>query len=202
MSRLSKYIGSQFAKPRGLAGKICCYFMNRINGKMYDSILDRLSSEQNVLEIGYGNGFLISKMYNKLHAKINGIDISEDMKTLATKKNEVGIRNGDIKLSLGDCCDLAFVDEQFDAVVTVNTIYFWEDTIKGLKEIRRVLKTEGTFYSAVYSKQWMSKSETLNEGKKMFEKDEYIAMAREAGFSETEIIDIKKNTTFIVAYRK
>ena len=32
----------------------------------------------------------------------------------------------------GDCCDLAFDDLSFDVVTTINTIYFWEDTIKGL----------------------------------------------------------------------
>lgn len=36
-----------------------------------------------------------------------------------------------------------YPDERFNKVFTVNTIYFWNNPIEDLKEIRRVLKTDG-----------------------------------------------------------
>ena len=58
---------------------------------------------------------------------------------------------------MGDCCNLDFPTEMFDAVTSVNTIYFWSDTVKGLTEINRVLKDKGIFVSADYSQEWLKK---------------------------------------------
>lgn len=130
MGKLSRYIGSQFGNPRGFVGKICCICMNIINRKMYMKIVTYLSDEKDILDIGYGNGLLIQEIYKKTSAKIKGIDISEDMKIVASKRNKRGVSCKDIELSIGDCCDLLYEDKMFDAVTTVNTIYFWEDTLK------------------------------------------------------------------------
>ncbi|WP_363253908.1 methyltransferase domain-containing protein [Clostridium sp.] len=46
---------------------------------------------------------------------------------------------------MGYCCNLLYDDDFFDVVTTINTIYFWNDTKKGLEEIYRVLKGDGVF---------------------------------------------------------
>ena len=60
MSGFSEYIGSQFGNPRGFAEQICCVVMNVIN----------------------------RKMYKKTKSDLHGVDISEDMLKLATKRNK------------------------------------------------------------------------------------------------------------------
>ena len=75
----------------------------------------------------------------------------------ASKANRKGIENGDIHLEIGDCCNLLYQDATFDVVITMNTIYFWKDTIKGLTEIYRVLKSGGKFYNAVLTKESLDK---------------------------------------------
>lgn len=202
MSKISRYIGSQFGNPRGLVGKICCICMNIINRKMYMKIVSYVSAEKDILDIGYGNGFLIHEIYKKTGAKIKGIDISQDMKLAASKRNAKGVNRKDIELGIGDCCDLTYADESFDAVTTVNTIYFWDDTIKGLSEIKRVLRNGGTFYNAVYTKDWMNRTSYTKEGFKIFEKDEYIEMAKAAGFEDVSIVDITRGTNFLVICKK
>lgn len=202
MSKISRYIGSQFGNPRGLVGKICCIGMNIINRKMYMKIVSYLSEEKNILDIGYGNGFLVHEIYKKTKAKIKGIDISEDMLIAASKRNEKGVNRKDIELSIGDCCDLMYEDKTFDAVTTVNTIYFWSDTLKGLSEIYRVLCDNGIFYNAVYTKGWMSKTSYTKEGFKLFEREEYIKMTKAAGFKDVTIVDIIEGTNFLVICKK
>lgn len=67
MSKFSEYIGSQFGNPRGFVGKVCCLIMNVINNAMYKkavSLLD-LSQDEKVLDIGYGNGYLLECIYKK-----------------------------------------------------------------------------------------------------------------------------------------
>ena len=61
MSKFSEYIGSQFGNPRGLIGKICCIGMNIINKPMYRNTVAQMNFDKGdkILDIGYGNGFLL-----------------------------------------------------------------------------------------------------------------------------------------------
>lgn len=111
MSKLSDYIASQFAEPRGIVGKITCICMTIINKKMYLAVNENVTGYGPILEIGYGNGYLISLLYKKMNSKIYGIDISADMKNAATKRNRQGVNLGDIDLAEGDCCSLSFENE-------------------------------------------------------------------------------------------
>lgn len=63
MSRFSEYIGSQFGNPHGFVGKICCVIMNVINKAMYKNTVSLMDVKKGdaVLDIGYGNGYLLRK---------------------------------------------------------------------------------------------------------------------------------------------
>jgi len=200
MRRLSEYIGSQFGNPRGIIGKICCLIMNIINKTMYNGVVDSLALNNNmkVLDIGYGNGYMLNKLYKKSDGNIYGIDISEDMKKVASKKNHRAISSGKMHLTIGDCCKLNYLDATFDAITSVNTIYFWKDTLKGLEEIYRVLKADGEFINAVYSKEWMQRTSYTKKGFKLFTPQEIAILAKKAGFSKVEIKDIGHRNRYII----
>lgn len=203
MSKFSDYIGRQFANPHGFVGKICCLIMNTINKKMYKktvALLD-LSEEDSLLDIGYGNGYLLKKIYKKNRCNLYGIDISDDMKSLATKKNKKAKRNGKLNLSVGDCCNLDYND-MFDAITSINTIYFWSDVEKGLLSIKSALKPNRSFYNVVYTKEWLDKLSYTNKGFKKFNPDELIALGNTCGFTRVEIKEIVKNKSFMVIYTK
>lgn len=202
MSKFSKYIGMQFGNPHGFIGKICCLIMNTINRKMYKAIESEIVSAKNILDIGYGNGFLIQKLYKKIKAKIDGIDISNDMKTIAESRNKKAVLKGDVKLSVGNVCKLDSFSKTYDAITSVNTIYFWRDALQGLKEIYKVLQPNGIFYNAVYSKQWLKKMSYTKEGFTFFEKEDYISLGKEAGFSNICIKEISKGKSFLIMFEK
>lgn len=63
MKKITKYIGSQFGNPRGIIGKVCCIIMNVINNAMYRNMVRaiKIQSDEKVLDIGYGNGYLLKK---------------------------------------------------------------------------------------------------------------------------------------------
>ncbi|MCQ2226924.1 MAG: class I SAM-dependent methyltransferase [Bacteroidales bacterium] len=115
------------------------------------SLLD-ITENDNILDIGYGNGYLLECIYKKTKANLYGIDVSEDMKMEATKRNQVAMRDGKLFLETGDCCDLKYSDNHFGAITSINTIYFWSDAVRGLKEIHRVLKDGSSFYNVAYTK--------------------------------------------------
>lgn len=204
MRKFSEYIGSQFGNPRGFVGKCCCFLMNRINKAMYKRVVADLdlNKQSCVLDVGYGNGYLIEKIYAKYACNISGIDISEDMQRSASDRNSQGIQTGKIHLTVGNCCDLNFGNEMFDAVTSVNTIYFWEDTLKGLSEIYRVLKTDGVFYNAVYTTEWLQKLSYTRKGFQFFEKEDLILRGKKPGFSEIAITEIAYGKSYMVQYRK
>lgn len=204
MSKFSEYIGSQFGNPRGVVGSVCCLIMNIINNAMYRDVMSnmRLSEQSKVLDVGYGNGYLIKMLYKRYHPDIYGIDISEDMRLSAEKRNRRAVESGKVHLTVGDCCRLEYGDDFFDAVTSVNTIYFWDDTLKGLREILRTLKPGGVFYNAVYTKKFLQKLSYTKTGFKFFEREDYISLGKSAGFSEVEVLEVAKGRSLVVEFRK
>ena len=205
MSELSDYIGSQFGEPRGIVGRVCCFFMNRINQAMYMSIVSEVQERKcsRILDVGFGNGYLIERLRPVTRAVIYGIDISEDMEKAAEIRNKNAVLSGRVRLSIDDCCSLKFRDSSFDAVTSVNTVYFWEDPVKGLKEIHRVLKDGGVFYNAVYSKEWFDKAQSYTKkGFKIYERQDFIRFGREAGFSDVIIREIARGKSYLVIFVK
>lgn len=204
MGKFANYIGSQFGNPRGIIGKGCCVIMNIINKAMYRRVVSflRAKEDTNILDIGYGNGYLTQQLYKRYRANIYGIDISEDMRNTANKRNSKGVAEGKVHLEVGDCCKLSYDDGFFDSVVSINTIYFWNDTVKGLEEINRTLKDNGAFYNVIYTKKWLQRLSYTKKGFKLFEKEELISLGKQAGFSDIQIVDISKGKSFAVVYKK
>lgn len=204
MSKFSEYIGSQFGNPRGFVGAICCVIMNAINRAMYKNTvaLVDVSPDDKVLDIGFGNGYLLQCLYDKCKCDMYGIDISEDMVAAATSRNARASRDGKLHLQWGDCCDLPFDENSFAAVTSINTVYFWNNTEDGLAEIHRVLKPGATFYNVVYTKDWLDKLSYTKTGFQKFEPEELSALGKAAGFAEVTVNEIVKGKSFVVMYRK
>lgn len=204
MSKFTEYIGSQFGNPRGFIGKCCCIIMNVINNAMYRKIVSTVSltDKSKLLDVGYGNGYLIEQIYKKYHPDILGIDISEDMKITAEKRNRKAAVAGKLHLEVGDCCNLRYDDDFFDAVTSINTMYFWDDTLAGLREIRRTLSPKGVFYNVMYTEEWLRKLSYTEKSFKFFGKEELVALGKEACFADISIQDIVKGKSFMVVYRK
>ena len=171
---------------------------------MYRSVVKTIRADDSatILDVGYGNGYLLQQLDKKFACNLYGIEVSPDAGKLAAKRNKKGVDAGKIRLLQADCCDMPFNEQTFDFITTVNTIYFWQDTEKGLSEIARVLKPDGKFYNAVYSRAWLQKLAYTKEGFKFFNQQDYIDLGRKAGFAKVEIVDIKKNKNFLVVFTK
>lgn len=204
MSRFSEYIGSQFGNPRGITGAVCCFLMNVINRAMYRETAALISTQphRKILDIGYGNGYLLKCLDKALEPELYGIDISPDMRAAAAKRNRKAAAAGRLHLETGDCCSLPYADQMFSAVSSINTIYFWSDPVKGLSEIRRVLLPGGCLYNAVYSRQWLDKLSYTRKGFQKYDPNELIRFGKQAGFEHIEVKPIVKGKSFLVIYRK
>lgn len=105
----------------------------------------------------------------------------------AAKNNKEAVSKGKVHFTVGDCCNLVFDDSSFDVVVTMNTIYFWNETKKGLKEIYRVLKDDGVFYNAVLTKESLDKVFYTKNGFNKFDDEVMIIGILNNGCNIAEI---------------
>lgn len=204
MSRIGDYLAAQCGNPHGVIGRIMTWTMNRANRNMYRGIVHELQLYENtqILNVGFGNGYLEKLIFQKGRCFITGIDISPDMVTKAAAVNQKYVDSGRMRFQLGDCCDLEFKDSAFDVVTTMNTIYFWSDTAKGMSEIYRVLKPGGVFLNAVISKEKLDKFFYTKNGFRKFTRHEYIELGKKAGFRRIKIRTLGDRRSLIISYTK
>ena len=144
--KLRSFLTKQFGNPSGLFGRFIGNRMAR--GNVYDaqwtiSLLD-IQPYHRILEIGFGPGVSTQMAGGKAsEGFVSGIDHSETMVQTASKRNADAIRSGRMELKQGDVTSLPYSDKSFDIAYSLHSIYFWQNPVDCLKEIKRVLKPDG-----------------------------------------------------------
>ena len=202
---ISTYIGGQFAKPKGMAGKIAAKFMNHLNATQYVAVRKYAAKNEGerVLAIGCGNGKTIRMLRKTSKAKFYGFDISEDMITSARRVNDDGVLTNQVILQQGEVDELDFRDGYFDSVYTVNTVYFWHDIQGAMTEILRVLKSGGNFICAYYSKDFLDGlGNFTSEGFEKFQPRDIGVLAKKCGFINVSVKVLKENKSYCLVAEK
>jgi SAM-dependent methyltransferase len=149
-----------------------------------------------VLDLGSGAGidvFLASKKVG-MTGKVIGVDMTEDM----VKKAENIAKERDyanVEFRLGEIEALPIEDESIDVVISNCVINLCTDKMKAFKEIFRVLKQDGRLMIS----DLVTRGELPQEVKNSFEawadcisgaleKDAYLDLIRNSGFSKVKIV--------------
>ena len=111
--------------------------------KVVDIIIKTKAST--ILDIATGTGDLAINLAKTDAKEIIGLDISPGMLEVGRKKIADKKLDSKIKMMLGDSEYLPFEDNSFDAITVAFGVRNFEDLEKGLSEILRVLKPNGTF---------------------------------------------------------
>jgi ubiquinone/menaquinone biosynthesis C-methylase UbiE len=163
-----------FQKPVGILGRVSGWIMvyqNRVLNHIAVRKLQPTDADE-ILEIGFGPGTAVELLLETTPArKIYGIDVSDVMLEQAIARNQKAIDAGRLALLKGSVCDLPFEDHQFTKVFAVSTFHDWPDRVRGLEEIKRVLKPDGMLLlcirlAAKFSFPWSSPGLTPREIKK------------------------------------
>ena len=113
-----------------------------------------LTDNEKVLELGHGNaGHLTYLLDFAENISYTGLEISETMKIEAENINQKYLSQA--KFQLYDGNKIPLENESFDKIMTVNTIYFWENPVEFLNEIYRVLNEHGSFVLTFAKKDFM-----------------------------------------------
>ena len=113
-----------------------------INELFFTEVFNYLENGQSILDIGTGNGFVLSEIYRRkpdLKLSLCGIDNSEEMVSIAQKN-----LNAKAQILRSDANRLPFNERNFDLVTAKNV------TRINAEEIYRVLKPGGVFVFREY----------------------------------------------------
>lgn len=127
-------------------------FMNRAMtfgiDKTWRKIAVNILKKQNpktLLDVATGTGDLAFLLHKVIKPdQITGIDLSSQMLSIAEiKAKKVGLENS-IKFEQGNCLELKYQDNCFDAITVAYGVRNFENLRKGYSEMFRVLNTNGT----------------------------------------------------------
>lgn len=96
-----------------------------------------------ILDVATGTGDLAIELSKLKPRKIIGVDISEKMLEVGRKKMIKKDIHNFVSMQLGDCENLSFDDNYFDAITAGFGVRNFENLSKGLSEMQRVMKTGG-----------------------------------------------------------
>lgn len=186
---------SQFGNPAGLFGRILARGMAWGHKDFYKNtakVLD-LRDEDKYLEIGFGSGLFIKK-YASHVARIAGLDYSEEMVNLASDINKDLVKSGKAEFKLGNASSLPWKNDEFSVVVGIETFFFWNEPMKSLKEIYRILAPGGRLVIEMS----FNKDDGLDHSKhfkkmnlKLYNASEMIKMLNDVGFSNVVVTYFK-----------
>ena len=171
-----KLMAKQLRHPSGILAKLTGNKMNTSNESLYQLVMNNLNLEDgdHLLEIGFGNGKFFHELYAKANnLQITGIDFSHEMVTQAVKNNTELFESGSLKVKVASSENLPFEDNSFDKIFCINVIYFWEMPELHLKEIYRVLKPGGKFYTGFRPAETMLQLPFTKYGFTLFSEDDW-----------------------------
>jgi SAM-dependent methyltransferase len=146
--------------------------------------LMRVSTAARVLDVGCGSGWATRLLAEyAANGSVTGIDISDEMVRLA---GESSSSFANVKFEIAGAEQLPFNDREFTHAFSMESLYYYRNIPKALKEIRRVLQPGGLFVAVVdlyweseATHQWIDK---LNVPVELLSVADYRSLFIDAGF--------------------
>jgi SAM-dependent methyltransferase len=190
---VAEFVAGQLRQPSGLAGRAFGPLLNRGNARMNRRAVERLelAPGQSVLDVGFGGGIGLRNALSAGAGFAAGIEISEPMLSQGRRRFRAEIASGRVELERAGVEAIPYESERFDRVLSSNTIYFWPDAMSGLREIRRVLKTDGRLVLATATVEAMKQRFYTRHGFAFFDEEDLRQLMTEAGFAgvTVEVLD-------------
>lgn len=97
-----------------------------------------LKPGETALDLGCGNGRIAEYISDVTGAKITGLDFASEL--IKTSQQRTADKKDRLTFVVGNMNDLAFEEGSFDAIVSIDTLYFVDDIEATIKVLKRLLK--------------------------------------------------------------
>ncbi len=148
-----KKIAEMYVKNDKLSTRINIHKFSTNKYGWYNWVFDQYKLDENiiVLEIGCGNGGLWIAKEKEISNKMN--IILTDISPLMIEKTKEKLNGNNIfSFQVMDIQNIPFEDENFDIIIANHMLYHVPNLVKALSEVKRVLKSDGYFYSTTIGK--------------------------------------------------
>ena len=189
---LDKIIAQQLRRPSGLPGRLfMAALLNRANARHIQQTIDLLDlqASDHVLDAGFGGGLSFRLMLPHLPLGwLAGVDVAPIMVHQAARRFAAFIHTGKLTLCTADIAHLPYRRGRFDKICTINTIYFWDDPIACLAELRRILTADGQLVVAMEAHDQRQAPRFTQYGFAHYTSDDLQHLLKQAGFSQCTIV--------------
>jgi SAM-dependent methyltransferase len=177
--------------PRGFLGRIVGLLMPLGHKTIYEPVSKELNlqREDNLLEVACGSGYFL-KYYAGHVRSIAGLDLSELMVKMATKRNRDRVAAGTAEFVRGEASQLPWEDNKFSVATVMGSFMGFPRPLETLKEICRVLRPAGRMVVSIeyHAEDGSDHTKQVERwGMGCWTEAEVRAMMGEAGFSETTV---------------
>jgi demethylmenaquinone methyltransferase / 2-methoxy-6-polyprenyl-1,4-benzoquinol methylase len=176
-------------------------------------IISRSFKNPDILDVATGTGDLAIAAIKLNPGKITGIDISQKMLAIGKEKILKKGLAGRITLMTGDSENIPFPDSVFDVAMVAFGVRNFSDPVKGLSEMRRVIRKRGMilvlefskpthfpfrtvynfyfknilpFFGNLFSKDKSAYSYLPDSVMKFPDNEEFLKLLKQAGFTDTK----------------
>ncbi|EAY24911.1 SAM-dependent methyltransferase [Microscilla marina ATCC 23134] len=185
-------LANQLSCPSGTSGIEVGNKMHQTNISMTQKALEaaQILSNQVVLELGHGNAAHLEQILAKAQGvTYHGLDVSETMYEQAQKLNKEFVEVQKAKFSLYDGTNIPYDVATFDKIITVNTIYFWQQPAQLVRELYRVLKPQGSLSIAFAQKSSMESLPFTKYEFALYDTDTVTELLEKERFRVVNVVD-------------
>ena len=148
MKQFSQYLADQLACPRGFAGQWLAKSMDRDQTRRsraeWAVELLELSQDDQVLEVGFGTGYSLELIARQIPlGALVGIDHSSLMVKRASERLAAYKADMPLALITAGIEDPPNLGQKFNRVLAVNSLMYWADKEKCLRQIRSLMQPDG-----------------------------------------------------------
>lgn len=140
-------VGRHAQKPTGFVGRFLAKLMTRttLPSSRWTAEVLQVQPTDHVIEVGFGNGASIQHLAVLANeGRVVGVEVSDTMIAVATKRNAAAISDGLVELIKSDGEKLPLPGAVFDKACTINTVYVFPEPTAVFREMYRVLRPGGT----------------------------------------------------------
>lgn len=193
MKLVNEFLARQFSKPSRVIGPlVLAPLWNSRNQALNDSALNLLTLEpdDNVLEIGFGGGYLLGKALARVtRGTVAGIDASAAMTDYCRGRYRRELLAGRLELQCAAVDAIPYATGRFDKVFSVNSLFYWPDAAQAIRECWRVTRDGGAL-ALVFTSSWSLKTRSFAQhGLALRDGPEISRMMREVGFGVSRVAE-------------